>query len=89
MRTPSKNMYFTYIIQSEVSNKYYVGFTSNIESRLKKHNAGEVGSTKYGIPWRLIYKENFENKSDAWKREQQIKRYKGGRAFKKLIGEVA
>lgn len=89
MRTPSINMYFTYIIQSEESSKYYVGFTSNFESRLKKHNAGEVNSTKYGIPWKMIYSECFESKSKAWKREQQIKKYKGGKAFRLLIGEVA
>lgn len=89
MRTPEINMFYTYIIQSEKTNRYYIGFTSNIESRLKKHNAGEVRSTKYGIPWKLIYKESFEKKNEAWKREQQIKKYKGGKAFKLLIGEVA
>ncbi|MFH0773238.1 MAG: GIY-YIG nuclease family protein [bacterium] len=82
-------MFYTYIIQSEKTKKYYVGYSSNINQRLKKHNNGSNKSTKYGIPWKLMYKEEFSKKEDAWKREQQIKRYKGGNAFKMLIGEVA
>ena len=62
MRTPGRNMFFIYIIQSERTNKYYVGYSSNIERRLDKHNAGDVLSTKHGIPWRLIYQETFTNK---------------------------
>ena len=89
MRKPKKNMFYTYIIQSEKTNKYYVGFTSDIEQRLKKHNAGNVKSTKHSVSWKLVYKEDFLIKVDAWRREQQIKRYKGGKAFKLLIGEVA
>jgi len=46
-------------------------------------------STKCGVPWNLVYTECFSNKTDAWKRERQIKKYKGGKAFKMLIGEVA
>ena len=89
MRTPDTNMFYTYIIQSENTNKYYVGFTSDIEHRLEKHNSGDVKSTRYGIPWKLMYTEEFLYKVDAWKRERQIKKYKGGKAFKLLIGEVA
>ena len=89
MRTPETKMFYTYIIQSEKTNRYYVGFTGNIEQRLEKHNRGDVKSTKHGIPWRLIYSESFTDKNSAWKRERQIKSYKGGKAFKLLIGEVA
>jgi len=36
-----------------------------------------------------VYQEEFIAKEDAWLREKQIKKYKGGNAFKKLIsGEV-
>ncbi|WP_240507877.1 GIY-YIG nuclease family protein, partial [Algoriphagus faecimaris] len=33
-------MYFVYILFSPKTNKYYVGSTDNLESRLKHHNAG-------------------------------------------------
>jgi len=82
-------MFTIYIIRSEKTEKHYVGFTNNIDQRLKNYNSGGTKSTKSGIPWNLIYKEEYESKTLAWKREQQIKKFKGGQAFKKLIGGVA
>ncbi len=78
-------MYSVYIIQNDVTKKYYIGFTSNIEDRLKHHNSGATRSTKGRGKWEIIYKEYFKEKRDAWLREKQIKKYKGGNAFKKLI----
>jgi putative endonuclease len=40
------NMFYTYIIQSEKSGRYYIGHTENIEARLERHNAGKVTATK-------------------------------------------
>lgn len=37
------------------------------------------------MPWEIVYKESFQTKKEAWLRERQIKSYKGGVAFKKLI----
>ena len=84
-------MYAVYIIQSDSNGRYYVGVTADAEKRLRYHNCGANRSTRKQGPWKLIYKEEFNDKSTAWKREKQIKRYKGGEAFKKLInrGEVA
>jgi len=78
-------MYSVYIIQSEKTNRYYIGYTNNIDDRLKHHNSGANKSTKPGIPWKIIYTENCVDKKSAWLRERQIKSYKGGEAFKKLI----
>lgn len=84
-------MFIVYIIKSESNGKYYVGFTSDINKRLRHHNNGANRSTRKQGPWKLIHSEVYENKIEAWKRERQIKSYKGGEAFKKLInhGEVA
>jgi len=79
-------MYITYILQSQSNQKYYIGYTEDLEQRLSRHNRGLVRSTKSGTPWRVIYTEKFNTKSEAYKREQQIKSYKGGEAFKSLIG---
>lgn len=80
-------MYKVYILQSEINSKYYTGYSSNIEKRIEQHNQGQNISTKSGIPWKIIYTESYPNKKDAWLRERQIKSYKGGEAFKKLIGK--
>lgn len=61
------------------------GQTENISARLAQHNRGAVRSTKAGLPCRLIYNETFETRHDAFRRERQIKSYKSGEAFKKLI----
>ncbi len=78
-------MYYVYILKSLKINWYYVGHTSNTDNRLIQHNNGENKSTKKYIPLVLIYSEIFSTKSEAFKREQQIKSYKHGEAFKKLI----
>ena len=79
-------MFVIYILHSLRYNRYYIGHTKNIKSRLAEHNRGKVRSTKAFTPWKVVYTENFETKSEAIKREMQIKNYKSGNAFKKLIG---
>ncbi len=80
-------MYLVYILESLKFDRYYTGHTSDIEGRLKKHNSGQVKSTKPYAPWKLIHNEEFELKSEAFKREMEIKKYKSGIKFKKLIGK--
>jgi len=77
-------MYYVYVIDNE-KGTYYIGVTSNIDERLKKHNHFGSEWTKRKGPWRLVIKEEFEDKKEALRRERQIKSYKGGNAFKKLI----
>jgi len=78
-------MFIVYILRSRKSNRYYIGHTSNIEDRLRTHNAGKVKSTKAYVPWELVYAEEYLSKSEAFKREMQIKKYKSGEAFKSLL----
>ena len=81
-------MYYVYILKSLKDNKYYIGSTSNVERRLAFHNAGWQRSTKHRAPFVLVYKECCINRSAAEKREKQIKSYKGGEAFRKLLEGV-
>jgi len=77
--------FFLYIIYSENKDRYYTGYTGSIETRLEKHNSGATRSTRAGIPWVLVYSEEFENKSDAIKRELVIKKKKSRRYIEDLI----
>ncbi len=79
-------MFYIYILKSETTGKYYIGYTSNLIQRISSHNHGKNTSTRYGIPWKIVYSEELKDKKLAWLREKQIKSYKGGEAFKKLIG---
>ncbi|WP_207915821.1 GIY-YIG nuclease family protein [Flavobacterium caseinilyticum] len=47
-------MYIVYIIQSEISFKYYTGQTNDLADRLYRHNSGFSLSTKSGMPWCLF-----------------------------------
>lgn len=78
-------MFQVYILESQIKSRHYIGHTNNLENRLCCHNAGKVRSTKVYRPWKVVYTEECDTKNDAYKREQQIKSYKGGEAFKRLI----
>ena len=88
MKINSKNIFFTYIIFSPKIGKYYIGSTSDLDKRLLEHNSGKTYSTRNKGPWELVYSKQFENKHDALVMEKLIKSYKGGNAFKKLIGSI-
>jgi len=77
--------HFVYIIQSLKDCKYYIGYTTDVKKRLTYHNLGINVSTKYRKPFKLVHYEEFGDKKSALKRERQIKSYKGGEAFKKLL----
>ena len=78
-------MHSVYILYSRSYNRYYIGHTENIEKRLALHNSGAVKSTKSYGPWTVVNTELFSTKQGAFKREWQIKSYKSGEAFKKLL----
>jgi putative endonuclease len=74
-----------YIIYSEKIDHYYTGITDDIEWRLERHNQGWGRYTKRGIPWKIVYIEEFETKSAALKREREIKARKSKTYIKSLI----
>ena len=80
--------YFVYILQSIKDHRYYIGSTGDVQARLAYHNSGRQRSTKNRIPFELVYFEEHPDRSKAERREREIKRYKGGEAFKKLISGV-
>ncbi len=77
--------YYVYIIQSEKTGKYYIGSSADPELRLKRHNDRWTQSTKKNGPWVIVHKESCGDKSEALKREKQIKSWKSKKAIKDLI----
>ena len=78
--------YYVYILKSLKDSKYYIGSTSDVMARLQFHNSGLQRSTRSRIPLELILFEIYSSKEEALKREKQIKNWKGGEGFKRLIG---
>ncbi len=76
-------MLYTYVLQSEKDNKFYVGFTKDLKLRFEQHNKGLVESTKNRIPFSLIYYEACLDQNDATKREKYLKSYHGRMSLKK------
>jgi len=77
--------YFVYILQSASDGSYYVGHTSNIEDRLNRHNQGRSLYTRGKAPWKLIHREEFASRSEASKRERQIKAQKDRQYIIQLV----
>ena len=71
------NMFYAYILKSDKDGKFYYGSCENLEIRLAKHNSGQVKATKHRTPLVLHYKEEFNTRSEAFKREQFFKTIDG------------
>jgi putative endonuclease len=78
-------MWKVYIIYSAKIDRYYTGITDDLEWRLHRHNDGWGRFTKRGIPWKVVYTEKFETKSNALKRECEIKARKSKKYIENLI----
>jgi putative endonuclease len=77
--------FYVYILFSSTLDRYYVGYSSDLISRLDEHNLGATRSTRPGRPWKLVYMEKFSNKSAAIKRENQIKKMKSRKYIERLV----
>lgn len=78
-------MTHVYILKSKKTNKYYIGCSENVTTRLIAHNRGRVASTKAEKPWELIRLETYPNLKIARKREKQIKKWKSRIAIERLF----
>ena len=66
-------MYTVYILYSHEDKNLYIGCTSNLQERIKRHNSGQVLATKLRQPLTCIHTENFESKTEAFNRERFLK----------------
>lgn len=68
--------YFVYILKCK-DKTLYIGYTNNLEKRLKAHNESKTGAkyTKGRRPVKLIYSEKFKTLSEALKREAKLKNF--------------
>jgi putative endonuclease len=73
--------YFVYVLQSESTGKTYVGQTADLERRLTQHNDPDCTLTLHTKrnkgPWKLIHSEEYGNRSEAMRREKQLKSGQG------------
>jgi len=67
--------YYLYILRNP-SGRNYIGQTKNLSDRLERHNKGHVKTTRNNGPWRLVYSEKYDTRSEAIIRERQLKKWR-------------
>jgi putative endonuclease len=79
-------MFTVYVLYSPSHNKLYIGYTADIEKRMASHNfLATKGYTIKHRPWNLVYTEVFEAKSDAMRREKELKSARGRVFIRELL----
>ncbi len=70
-------MCFCYILFSKSLNRYYIGHTcDNLPERIRKHNSNHKGFTGKANDWKIVLREAFASKKEAYHRERIIKSWK-------------
>jgi len=78
-------IHYVHVLSSIKDVRFYIGYTTNLKSRLTDHNAGMVFSTKHRSPFELIYHEGCRHQEDALRRERYLKSTYGKRYIKSRI----
>ena len=78
-------MFTLYILYSHSLDRYYVGYTNDIERRLQEHNRKKGKYTDSGIPWVVVHTELYSTKRQAIERESCIKSKKSKSYIIELI----
>ncbi len=82
-------MFYAYVIRND-KNKIYIGHTSDLERRLLRHNGVLSNKTtsftyKNKGPWKIAYNEMFETRTEAIKREKELKSSRGRDFIRNLL----
>jgi len=79
-------MHYVYILHSlKELDRYYVGFTADIEKRLNEHNSGKSAHTKPWLPWEIEAYIGFKSRNKAQEFEKYLKSGSGHAFFRKRL----
>ena len=82
-------MAYMYILHSEKLDKFYVGACLDLTRRIYEHNIGHSKFTSLGIPWIVVYTEEYPDLPTAKTREMAIKKMKSRKYIERLISELS
>jgi putative endonuclease len=77
--------YWVYILQSDRDGSFYIGYAADLAERLRRHNEGRSSYSKAKIPWRAVYQEEYLTRSEAMKRERELKGKKSRAYIEELV----
>jgi putative endonuclease len=78
-------MYLVYILHSEKCDRCYIGFCSDIDARLERHNSGYVKATRNCRPYTIKALKAFATELEARKEELRLKKQKNRKYLEWLI----
>ena len=81
-------MYYVYWLINETKNKTYVGFTDNLERRIKEHRRKKIKSTKNFVNFQAYKIDKADTISEARKKEIYWKSKSGRKKLKKLFNTI-
>ena len=69
-------IYYVYLIKTidGYRSKSYVGYTTNIQKRLQKHNLNIGAKSTKGYKWEIVFKKKFNTKNEALSYEYKLKK---------------
>ncbi len=84
-------MFYVYVIKNQLG-RIYIGQTADLEVRLQRHNGllknkSTSFTSKNSGNWELVYKEEFGTRSEAMKREKELKSFRGREFVRGLINK--
>lgn len=79
-------MAFVYVLISDDGARTYVGWTLDVDRRLRQHNAGAGARFTRGRQWRVLHVEACADASAAMRREHALKRDRAFRAALRAQG---
>ena len=77
--------YFVYILYSSKCNRYYIGYSADVQERLARHNAGKVTATRNCRRYELKASKVFETELEARREEIRLKKMKSRIYLERLI----
>jgi putative endonuclease len=80
-------MFWTYILQNP-GGKFYIGHTDDLQTRVANHNRTDKTGGKFtrkNGPWVLVWSEERSNRSNAMRRERQIKSWKSSARIRSAL----
>ncbi|OFZ53300.1 MAG: endonuclease [Bacteroidetes bacterium RIFCSPHIGHO2_02_FULL_44_7] len=81
-------MFVVYVLKSSATEKSYVGMTTDINRRLKEHNAGKHFYTRRHIPWVVVRTESLPGREEARARERYLKSAAGRRFLERVFATL-
>ena len=81
-------LYFVYVLKNR-EDRLYIGFTTDLERRVRQHQEDKGGWTSKRGPWELVHYETFSDRPEAMRRERNLKRGKTNQELRMRFTKAA